>query len=175
MQENNTMENVVSPIVEIVTNEGVEPLPNKKLKVTNSSETVEPRTQNTAEDELHITQTNQDIIEKENNTIKKQMTITIQNENIEVEEVCEKSVNKTTSILVVTDTEIPQSTSPLNTIKQTDTDICVETIDTTEDNPNSDINSKISDLNKEHLTEEKEKEEEEILQLFQDIPKKNEN
>ena len=167
MQENNTMENVV---VEIVTNED-EPLPNKKMKVTNSSETVEPRTQNTTEDKLHITQMNQDIIEKKDNTIKNQMTVTIQNENIEVEEVCDKSVNETTSILVVTDTKIPQSTSHLNIIKQTDTDISVETIDTTEDNPNSDINSKISDLNEEHLTQEKEKEEEEILQLFQDIPK----
>ncbi|KAK1132095.1 hypothetical protein K0M31_016232 [Melipona bicolor] len=163
------MESVVSPIVEIVANEDVESLPNKKLKVTNSSETVEPRTQNTAEDKLHITQANRDI-EKEDNTIKKQITVTIQNKNIEVEQVCDKSVNETTSILVVTDTEIPQSTSPLNIIKQTDTNICVETTDTTEDNPNLDINSKISDLNEEHL-QGKEKEEEEILQLFQDIPK----
>ncbi|CAD1474384.1 unnamed protein product, partial [Heterotrigona itama] len=169
VQENNTVENVVSPTVEIVANEDVEPLPSKKLKVTNSSETVEPRTQNSTEDKLHITRTNQDI-EKENNTIKKQMTVTIQNKNIEVE-VCDTPINETTSILVVTDTEIPQSTSPLDIIKQTDTDICVETIDATEDNPNSDINSKISDLNEQHLTQEKEKEEEEILQLFQDIPK----
>lgn len=170
------MENVLSPFIETIADEGVEPSPNKKLKVTNShhNETVEPGTENTTEDELHITRTNKDIVNEQDNTIKEQITVTIQNKDIveseQAAQISDESVNETASMVVVTsDTEIPKSMSSLNVIKQTD-GICIENTNTTGDIKRSSENiSRISEVNKEHFAQEKE--EEEILQLFQDVPK----
>ncbi|XP_068967263.1 proline-, glutamic acid- and leucine-rich protein 1 [Bombus flavifrons] len=176
VQGHSTMENVLSPFIETIADKGVEPSPNKKLKVTNSNhnEIVEPGTENTTEDKLHITQTNKDIVKEQDNTIKEQITVTIQNKDIveseQAVQISDESVNETASMtVVINDTEIPKSMSSLNVIKQTD-GICIENTNTIGDIKRSSENiSRISEVNKEHFAQEKE--EEEMLQLFQDVPK----
>lgn len=177
VQGHSTMENVLSPVIETIADEGVESSPNKKLKITKSqihSEIVESGIENVIKDKLHITQTSKDIVEEQDNTIKEQITVTILNKDIveseQAAQISDESVNKTASMTVVTsDTEIPKSVSSLNVIKQTD-GICIGNTNTTGAIKRTSKNiSKISEVDKEHFAQEEE--EEEILQLFQDVLK----
>ena len=175
MQEHNVIiEDETSSNIETVLNKSIEPSSNKRLKITNSdkSEII-----NNIQNKIDIVQTNQDpleerddTVEERDNTVEERMTITIQNENIiehkQVVQICKKSANET-SVSNEINIDISDSISSLSIMKQTDnrTDESMditENIDPSPENNTSEVNQINSEL---------EKGEEEILQLFQDIPK----
>ena len=182
MQEHNVIiEDETSSNIETVLNKSIEPSSNKRLKITNSdkSEII-----NNIQNKIDIVQTNQDpleerddtveerddTVEKRDNTVEERMTITIQNENIiehkQVVQICKKSANET-SVSNEINIDTSDSISSLSIMKQTDnrTD---ERMDITENiDPNPENNT--SEVNQ--INSKLEKGEEEILQLFQDIPK----
>ena len=175
MQEHNVIiEDETSSNIETVLNKSIEPSSNKRLKITNSdkSEII-----NNIQNKIDIVQTNQDpleerddTVEERDNTVEERMTITIQNENIiehkQVVQICKKSANET-SVSNEINIDTSDSISSSNIMKQTDnrTD---ERMDITENiDPNPENNT--SEVNQ--INSKLEKGEEEILQLFQDIPK----
>lgn len=168
VQEHNVIiEDETSSNIEIVLNKSIEPSSNKRLKITNSNKN---ETINNIQNKIDVIQTNQDPLEERDDTMEKQMTITIQNENIieneQVVQICKKSANET-SVSNVINIGTSDSISSLSIMKQTD-NRNDESMDTTENiNPNPENST--SEVNQ--INSELEKGEEEILQLFQDIPK----
>lgn len=168
MQEHNVIiEDETSSNIEIVLNKSIEPSSNKRLKITNSNKN---ETINNIQNKIDVIQTNQDPLEERDDTMEKQMTITIQNENIieneQVVQICKKSANET-SVSNVINIGTSDSISSLSIMKQTD-NRNDESMDTTE-NINPSPENSTSEVNQ--INSELEKGEEEILQLFQDIPK----
>ncbi|KOC63926.1 Proline-, glutamic acid- and leucine-rich protein 1 [Habropoda laboriosa] len=176
----------VSPVnVETAIDENTEPLPNKRLKVihSNCNKIDELTTKNITENESCIKQTNQDVLKIQDNTLKQQVDVIVQNNNIveseQVTEICDKSSNESSSASVAINvSETPESTSQYQNQSISTSEVNegtpVESMDTTQvaDN-NFEIVSKVPEENQICLSSEKEKKEEEILQLFQDIPKDN--
>lgn len=155
MQEHNIIiEESDSSNNETVYNKSIEPSSSKRLKITNSNENETINIQNKED----IIQTDQDSLEERNDTVEEQ--ITTENENIieNEHEICKKSANETSD-----------SISSLSIIKQTD-NRQDESMESTIENINpSPENSNTSEVNQ--MNSELEKGEEEILQLFQDVPK----
>lgn len=147
--------------------EDIVPSSNKKLKVTNSC--VDENDKSIAND---ITEeTNENISEKSNSLIEEEMTVEVQDTTIVESEklpiTCDKQLNKVDSIPVVIDKpEIKESVSSVQKIIENES-ISNEDMDTTEEtNRKLETPSEISEANQEEN-------EEEILQLFQDVPKDN--
>ncbi|XP_043791348.1 proline-, glutamic acid- and leucine-rich protein 1-like [Apis laboriosa] len=168
VQEHNVIiEDGTSSNIETVLNKSIEPSSNKRLKITNSNKS---ETISNIQNKIDVVQTNQDPLEERDDTVEKQMTITIQNENIieneQVVQICKKSANET-SVSNVINIGTSDSISSLNIMKQTD-NRNHESMDTTE-NINPSPENSTSEVNQ--INSELEKGEEEILQLFQDIPK----
>lgn len=137
-------------------NKSIEPSSSKRLKITNSNENETTNIQNKED----IVQTDQDSLEERNDIVEEQ--ITTENEH----DICKKSANET-SISNVIDIGTSDSISSLSIMKQTD-NRHNESMDTMENvNPSPENNT--SEVNQ--TNSELEKGEEEILQLFQDVPK----
>ncbi|PBC27525.1 Proline-, glutamic acid- and leucine-rich protein [Apis cerana cerana] len=168
VQEHNVIiEDGTSSNIETELNKSIEPSSNKRLKITNSNKS---EIINNIQNKIDIVQTNQDPLEKRD-TEEEQMIVTTQNENVkeneQVLQICKESNANETSMSNVINIGTSDSISSSSIMKQTDTrndesmDI-TENIDPSPENSTSEVNQINSEL---------EKGEEEILQLFQDIPK----
>lgn len=169
MQEHNVIiEDGTSSNIETELNKSIEPSSNKRLKITNSNKS---EIINNIQNKIDIVQTNQDPLEKRDDTEEEQMIVTTQNENVkeneQVLQICKESNANETSMSNVINIGTSDSISSSSIIKQTDTRND-ESMDITENIYPSPENS-TSEVNQ--INSELEKGEEEILQLFQDIPK----
>ncbi|CAK9811036.1 Proline-, glutamic acid- and leucine-rich protein 1 [Anthophora plagiata] len=180
-----TMEDVSPVNVETAIDKNTEASENKKLKLKNSNcnKIDELIGENIVENESCIEQTDQDLLKMQDNTLKQQTEVTVQNNNTveseQVTEIPDKSSNESSSApIALNASETSESMSQyqnqsLPTLKINEYTE-VESMDTTQVADHTlEIVSEVSKENEICLSSEKTQKEEEILQLFQDIPKNN--
>ncbi|XP_012138499.1 proline-, glutamic acid- and leucine-rich protein 1 [Megachile rotundata] len=151
------------------TAEDTEPSSNKKLKVIDShvEQIDESVVKNVTEDEVQVEETNENSLEKLNSLTETEMTVEEQEPSIAESETCDKL----NDVSPVNDTNETEETVPPVQVTEENESNNTEVMDTTEEPDHNLEVAEVSKASEEHLPQEKEKEEEEILQLFQDVPK----
>ncbi|XP_076247122.1 proline-, glutamic acid- and leucine-rich protein 1 [Calliopsis andreniformis] len=174
----------------VIDEEDAAPSSNKKLKVTNSNpdESIIDSIENTSQNidtESQLERTNNNVLETDK-TPEVEMTVSIENKNIveneEVTQITDKLLDEATPVLATDDTsktmnntvEAPSS-PPLLHVNQENEDSQVEKMDVSEETKqNPENNSEVVKADQKSSSTQNEKEEEEdMLHLFQDIPKDN--